>query len=424
MRKPRQSHLAAGLDLGTSGCRAVVLDSHRQPLAWGRQAWPHGGMPDCPDQWQQTALATLTQTCAEFSGQIECLAIDGTSGSVLLTDRDGLPLTRGMPYNEPAEQRWSDLINRLAPTASGAHGSSSGLARALQLATEAELVKDFQIHSQADWVAASLCADFSWCDENNALKLGYDPVNRCWPEWLNQLAIPPTAYPKVFPAGTPIAPITPAKAANSGLVSTCRIVTGTTDSIAGLLAAGADQPGEAVTSLGTTLALKLLSPTPTFSPQHGVYSHRLGQHYLTGGASNCGAGILTHFFTPEQLEELSSRLDPEHDTGLCYYPLLHTGERFPHHDPRLQPHLEPRPSSDAEFLQGLLEGLARVEAEGYRLLQELGAPRLKRVVSVGGGATNQAWLRIRQRYLDVPVISATQTEAAFGAALLAHRCIQ
>jgi hypothetical protein len=38
-----------------------------------------------------------------------------------------------------------------------------------------------------------------------------------------------------------------------------------------------------------------------------------------------------------------------------------------------------------------------------------------------GGAKNQTWAAIRQRYLQVPVQAAAQTEAAYGAALLALR---
>lgn len=416
--------LAAGLDIGTSGCRAVVIDAHRRPVAWGRCRWPQGDMPTSPELWHQTALAALAQACTPCSGRIDYLTIDATSPSVLLSTLEGTPLTRALLYNEPAVQRFSEPLAHLAPPASAAYGVNSGLARALQLASQAAPGQGFLIHSQADWLAASLCATFGWSDENNALKLGYDPVTRSWPDWLKQLNLPSVALPRVYPLGTPIATITATTAEQTGLSPTCRIVAGTTDSIAGFLAAGAEQPGEAVTSLGTTLALKLISPTALFSTAHGVYSHRFEDCFLAGGASNCGAGILGRYFTAEQIEELSTHLDPDQDTGLGYYPLPSPGERFPYAEPGLQPLIAPRPESDAEFLQGLMEGLAAVEAQGYQRLEELGAPRLSRVISVGGGAPNPAWLRIRERYLGVPVSVAEQTEAAYGAALIAHRCMQ
>ena len=79
----------------------------------------------------------------------------------------------------------------------------------------------------------------------------------------------------------------------------------------------------------------------------------------------------------------------------------------------------PRPASDATFLQGLLEGLAEIERQGYARLQALGAPPLRSVRTVGGGAANAAWTRLRERRLGVPMLTAAHTEAAVGAARLA-----
>jgi len=87
----------------------------------------------------------------------------------------------------------------------------------------------------------------------------------------------------------------------------------------------------------------------------------------------------------------------------------------------MEPVLEPRPSSDAVFFQGILEGLAHIEQRGYRLLAELGAPYPEKVLSVGGGARNTSWMEIREQLLGVPVTRAPHQEAAFGAALLARR---
>ncbi|HDO34643.1 MAG TPA: carbohydrate kinase, partial [Chromatiales bacterium] len=107
--------------------------------------------------------------------------------------------------------------------------------------------------------------------------------------------------------------------------------------------------------------------------------------------------------------------------GLGYYPLLAPGERFPIADPDLAPRLTPRPADDARFFQGLLEGIARIEARGYRLLAELGAPYPVSVRTVGGGARNAPWRRIRERLLGVPVPASEHEDAAYGAALLARR---
>ena len=172
---------------------------------------------------------------------------------------------------------------------------------------------------------------------------------------------------------------------------------------------------------GSTLVLKLLSERRVEAAQYGVYSHRYGDLWLAGGASNAGGGVLRLYFNDEQLAELSQHIDPDTDSPLDFYLLPQPGERVPINNPTLTPRLMPRPADDAQFLHGLLQGLSRIEAAGYAKLIELGASPLKTVTTTGGGAKNQAWRRIRERLLGVPVTLAQHAEAAFGAALLAKR---
>ena len=153
-------------------------------------------------------------------------------------------------------------------------------------------------------------------------------------------------------------------------------------------------------------------------PEQGIYSHRLGDQWLAGGASNTGGAVLKHYFNSQQLEQLSEQIDlnlapPE------YYPLLSKGERFPVNDPQLQPKFTPRPNNDAQFLYGLLNGIANIENQSYHCLQQAGAAKLTSIRSVGGGANNTIWQTIRQQKFDIPSITATQTEAAYGSALIA-----
>ncbi|MCU0836983.1 MAG: FGGY-family carbohydrate kinase, partial [Chromatiaceae bacterium] len=186
------------------------------------------------------------------------------------------------------------------------------------------------------------------------------------------------------------------------------------------IAAGVADAGDGVTTLGSTLVVKVLSERPVFAPAHGAYSHRLGDRWLVGGASNSGGAVLRRFFDDAELVALSARIDPAAASGLDYYPLLRPGERFPVADPALHPRLEPVPADRAAFLHGLLEGIARIEALGYRRLAELGAPYPARVLTTGGGAGNPAWTAIRARLLGVPVMPAADRDAARGAAVLAR----
>jgi xylulokinase len=258
-------------------------------------------------------------------------------------------------------------------------------------------------------------------DYHNVLKLGYDVAQLRYPHWLRHHSLFPL-LPQVTQPGIIVGSVLPSIAQRFSLNPQCQICAGTTDSIAAFLASGAHQPGEAVTSLGSTLVLKLLSPVAIVDRQFGIYSHRLGNLWLVGGASNTGGEVLQRFFNHAELTTLSQQIQPNQASPLHYYPLLKPGERFPINNPQLQPNLEPRPDDPVAFLHGLLESMARIEAQGYGLLVERGATPLRQVYTAGGGAKNPTWTGIRQRLLGVLVQASTQTEAAYGTALLALSC--
>jgi hypothetical protein len=98
-----------------------------------------------------------------------------------------------------------------------------------------------------------------------------------------------------------------------------------------------------------------------------------------------GAAIGAHV-SKEDIVRLTPLLDPDHPTGLDYYPLPKPGERFPVNDPNFQPRLEPRPTDERIFFQAILEGIARIEAEAYAKLGELGASPLTSIRTAGGVA--------------------------------------
>lgn len=271
---------------------------------------------------------------------------------------------------------------------------------------------------QADWLLWLLHGKLGISDYNNALKVGFDPEMDAYPPWL--LTQPYSSLlPSIVAPGSAIANVKEDVRKNLGFLEDCVVCAGTTDSIAAFLAARATKPGKAVTSLGSTLAIKLLSKSRVEDARFGVYSHRLDDKWLVGGASNTGGAVLRQLFTDEQLQKLSEQINPALPSFLDYYPLPAVGERFPVADPNMEPRLHPRPDSDSDYLHGILESIARIEAKGYALLKDLGATEADEVFTAGGGAKNDKWTKIRERVLNLPVSSAVQTEAAYGAALLA-----
>lgn len=416
-----------GIDVGTSGCRAVAVDRQGRQQGLSVVAMPAPNRQGVAiDQesaiwWAgvERALLGLLDQCDRKA--VKAVAFDGTSGTLLLTDDAGAPLGPGLMYNDARSIDEAARIKTAAPVTSGALGTTSALAKLLHLDAMGATNGAAHALHQADWIAAKLSGRFGFSDQNNALKLGYDVVEQCWPSWIGKLGLRPQLFPKVLVPGTPIGRITTERADAFGLSSDVLIVSGTTDGVAAFLATGAAKPGDAVTSLGSTLVVKQLTDQPLFDADSGIYSHRLGNLWLPGGASNSGGAALAQFFDVDTIDRLSSELRPEEPTGLDFYPLPGVGERFPINDPTKPSVTAPRPRDDAVFLQALLEGIAAIEQLAYQRLQALGAPSLRSVRTVGGGAANAGWTAIRRAYLGVPMLEADNTEAAFGAARLAKK---
>lgn len=153
------------------------------------------------------------------------------------------------------------------------------------------------------------CADErSTSDWNNALKLGYDVAALAFLPGLAGHAFSPALPATVLQPGATLARVSPRAAAATGLPPSCEVAAGTTDSIAAFLASGAAAVGDAVTSLGSTMAIKLLSDRPVDDGRYGVYSHRLGappQACLPGPAQLppgralcCGTAVTRPYITP------------------------------------------------------------------------------------------------------------------------------
>jgi D-ribulokinase len=416
--------LFLGIDIGTSGVRGVAIDRAGSVCAQAAR-WMPAPIRDGPlltqepEIWWHAVSETLAALSDSAGERIRSLAVDGTSGTLLLADERGNSLTVGLMYNDASSVAEAQRIKQVAPAESGGHGASAALAKLLRLQASHPKAR-YALH-QADWIVGKLTGRYGVSDENNVLKLGYDVAARRWPDWFDQLGVRRKLLPEVFVPGESVAKIDSQVARTLGLRDDISVVAGSTDGVAAFLATGAAEIGDAVTSLGSTLVIKVLSQRPLFAPQFGIYSHRLGDMWLPGGASNSGGAALLKFFSAEAMQTMTTQLDPDRPTGLHYYPLPEKGERFPINDPELESCVEPRPRDDTIFFQGLLEGIAAVEQRAYRQLQALGAPYPVTVRSVGGGAANAAWTRIRMQSLEARMVEPVSAEAAYGSALLARR---
>lgn len=416
-----------GIDVGTSGIRTIVIDTNSEIIAEVKTALPsplreNDAIEQDPNLWWSALQEILIEVGKRVdTSKIQSLCLDGTSGTVLLCDDAGQPISPGLMYNDARAKEYLESIAQQAPADSAVHSATSGLAKLLWLMDQpfARYTKYF-CH-QADWLNGQLTGQYDISDINNCLKSGYDPLSQSWPDWLESLGVDRHWLPKVVSPGDVIGTLDPDVAAQLGLSPHTMVLAGTTDSTAAFIATGASQPGEAVTSLGSTLVLKIIAEQPVFDREHGVYSQPLGDYWLVGGGSNSGGAVLRHFFSDSQMQSMQQELNIETPTGLDYYPLLQPGERFPYNDPHWLPKMTPRPSDDTVFFQGLLEGLTTIEHKGYRLLEQLGAPYPGTIYTVGGGSVNQPWMQMRKQKLDVSIVIPQHTEAAYGMARLAQQ---
>ena len=209
------------------------------------------------------------------------------------------------------------------------------------------------------------------------------------------------------------------KADELSLPKNLKVIAGTTDSNAGVLATFPNK-NDGITILGSTIVVKKFVDNPLTGS--GISNHKIFGNWLSGGASNAGGAILLDFFNKEYIKELSKQINPYKSTGIDLLPLSKKGERFPIDDPHLQPKLEPRPVSDSLYLHALLEGLAKIEARSWQKLHELGADLPKQIITIGGGAKNITWKKIREKEIGIPIKICNRPPAA-GVASIALQAL-
>jgi D-ribulokinase len=483
----RTTITAAGVDLGTSGARLSIVEIEQpddDPSSRSRAAvverlsaavpWTDGRYDD-PTAWVAAVTTLLRQAAASTANNvdvaaIQSLCISGTSASCLIVDSSQsmkvVQSPRMYDYAVSGSGPIIDVLHSHAPARHTTLSPTSSLSKLLDWHLRTPLMSHHRLVHQADYVIQSLLADRSetyYCsDWHNCLKLGYDVRRLEWPPWLLECLdacnLDRQALPaRVVPPGTAIFVVDPTWAASLGLSPSCLLTAGTTDSNAAFLAAAAQlgggggggtmEVGVAVTSLGSTMAIKQLSAVYVEDSTRGIYSHRFPttimmmqidddqaadqtvekkELWLVGGASNVGCAVLRQQnFTNDELTERSNDIDPDTDSPLQYYPLTKKGERFPTADPYKPPVLTPVPNNDrTAFLHGILQGISTVERDGYMALVALGASPPSTILTAGGGARNPTWTAMRRRILratfpQVQVDVAVHTEASFGAALLA-----
>ncbi|AZS87321.1 carbohydrate kinase [Streptomyces griseoviridis] len=407
-----------GVDLGTQGVRALlvtgdgtVLGGGTAPLAGNRRPGRH---EQDPEGWWRAVCAACREALAGRRGaRVGGLAVCGTSGTVLLTDPAGRPVSPALMYDDGRA------------TAEGARARAAGLAvqdgwglpKALWLL---DAHGPGRITHQPDVITARLIGHPVPTDSSHALKTGYDLERAAWPA--TGLGLPDGALPEVVAPGTRLGEVGARAAEATGVPAGTPVIAGMTDGCAAQIASGALRPGAWNSVLGTTLVLKGAALAPVRDATGVVYNHRAPDgSWLPGGASSVGAGALAAAFPgvdPAAMDRSAAAHEP---AGAVIYPLVSPGERFPFLAPRATALVLGEPAGPADRWAALLQGVALTERLCLDYLHHLGAPMDGPLTFTGGGARSPYWNQLRTDILARPSRVPRQTEPALGmAALAAH----
>jgi xylulokinase len=402
-----------GLDVGTSGVKAIALSPDGELLATAEEGYPlstprPGWAEQDPGDWRRAAeacLARLPVGPLGLSGQMH--------GLVVLDDEDRV-IRPAILWNdqrtgaECAEIERTIGFDRLIELTGNRALTGFTAPKLLWLRRHepAAYARIRQILLPKDYVRFALTGERAIDASDASGTLLYDVGQRRWSEEVcSALEIPPDWLP-------------PASESTE--------VAGAGDQAAAALGVGIASPGPASVVLGTSGVVFAVLPgyQPDRRARVHVFCHAVPGTWHAMGVMLSAAGSAA-WLRPvldgdlQTLDAEAERWSPGTE-GLLFAPYL-AGERTPYPDPDLRgafTGLSLRHNRGALW-RAMLEGVAYGLRDSLELLRELGAqPEVARVS--GGGARSELWLRIVASVLGFPLErTESQEGSAFGAALLA-----
>ena len=206
-----------GIDFGTSGARAIVIDPHRQIQTEVSCLFPAVSPEERVNCWESTLWQLMGEIPEGVRSQLQSIAINGTSSTILLGDAQGIPLYPPQMYDDTCDQASLELLTTLVPAGHPVLSASSSLAKLLGLSRSVDMNAVRYLMHQADWLAFLLHGRLGLSDDHNSLKLGYDPAMAAgrsssiatYPPWFQQSPLSQLLplLPDVLRPGSPIGPL-------------------------------------------------------------------------------------------------------------------------------------------------------------------------------------------------------------------------
>jgi len=408
------SEVLIGLDVGTTGVKAVAISSDGGLLATAEETYERpfstprpGWSEQDPDDWlraSRAALERLPEGPIGFSGQMHGLVALGGDGRVL---RPAILWNDQRTGAECAEIERRVGRDRLIELTGNRALPGFTAPKLLWLARhEPETYARIRhVLLPKDYVRLRLTEERAIDVADASGTLLFDVAHRRWSDDIcNALEIPGEWLPPVYES-TEIA--------------------GAGDQAAGALGVGVIAPGTVSVVLGTSgVVFAVLDRyLADAEARVHVFCHAVPATWHAMGVTLSAAGSLSWLYgvlgaTYETLEQ-EARSSPPGTEGLLFAPYLQ-GERTPYADPDVRgafTGLSLRHDRGA-LVRATLEGVAYSLRDCLELLRELGIePRTARVS--GGGTRSELWLEIVSAVLELP-LERTESDAgaALGAALL------
>jgi xylulokinase len=417
-----------GLDVGTTGVKALAVSPEGEVLARVEEAYPlstpHPGWAEQdPEDWWRAAESALAGLAV---ADIAAIGLTGQMHGLVVLDEHERVLRPAILWNdqrtaaECAEIEERLGLRRLVELTGNRALPGFTAPKLLWLRRHEPEVYEQITHVllPKDYVRMRMTGEPAIDATDASGTLLFDVARRRWSdEVLAALEIPPDWLPTVLES--------PAVAGHTS--EGVPVAAGAGDQAAGALGVGVDRPGPLSVVLGTSGVVFAALPAFAANPEGRVHSfcHAVPNSWHAMGVMLAAAGSLRWLrdaVAPgEPFEPLTAEAEPwpPGAEGLLFLPYL-AGERTPHADPNARAAfvgLSLRHDRGA-LVRAVLEGVAFGLRDSLELLRELGVePQVGR--ASGGGARSELWLRIVASVLGVPLErTAVEEGAAYGAALL------
>ncbi len=435
-----------GLDVGTSGSRALLVDSSgrvrysftapHEEMQMQRPLWAEQD----PDDWwraSQIAIKGVLQAAGVDGTSVSAVGLSGQMHGLVLLDEADQVIRPALIWCDQRSQRQVDFINSKVQPAKVLENIANPMLTGFTL-PKLLWVRDHEPEKFAsvrkmllpkDYARFKLTGEFA-TDVSDASGTGlFDVVHRKWSTaMVSALGIDSAILPKAYESSEVSGRVSAAAAEVTGLAAGTPVVGGAGDQAASAIGNGIVEPGTVSCTIGTSGVVFAYLDKPAYDPAGRVHTfcHAIPGAWHVMGVTQ-GAGLSFQWFrnrlTPSiEYDDLTAEatLSPAGAHGLFWLPYL-MGERTPHLDPYARGAWIGLTAKHQrrDLVRAILEGVCYSQKDGLEIIRELGAPPALVRLS-GGGAKSPFWHQLFADIFDTRVATLeTQEGSAYGAALLA-----